>query len=437
MSDPHYRALIAVVAYHLGGDRVARWPHGGYGVPAPYLEALRRAGARTAIISPGEEGDPGELLEPFDGLLLVGGGDVDPARYGGASGAAHIYGVEPDRDAMEIGLLHEAVRTGMPTLCICRGIQVMNVAFGGTLHPHLPDLDGMLEHGVPVLDTQSLHDVAVEQRSRLFATTKSSNLVASSHHHQGVDRVGEGLVATGRSSDGLIEAIELDRPLNDAQPWMVGVQWHPEDTAESDPAQQSLFDALALLARLRGSRARDGQPAGRSRDYRLEEPDAAWPVAFEQESHRIRGALGDAALRIDHVGSTSVPGLAAKPIVDIQVSLATLEPRDRYVPALERLGYRHVLDPIRPDREYFSRDVDGERRFQIHVCVAGSEWEVRHLAFRDWLREHPDDAAAYEELKRRLADAHPRDIMAYVDGKTDFVSTTTARALAGHEATVA
>ncbi len=139
---------------------------------------------------------------------------------------------------------------------------------------------------------------------------------------------------------------------------MVGVQWHPEDTAESDPAQQSLFDALALLARMRGSRARDGQTVGRSRDYRLEEPDPAWPTSFEEESHRIRGALGAAALRIDHVGSTSVPGLAAKPIVDIQVSLATLEPRDDYVPALERLGYRHTLDPIRPDREYFSRDVD-------------------------------------------------------------------------------
>ena len=107
------------------------------------------------------------------------------------------------------------------------------------------------------------------------------------------------------------------------------------------------------------------------------------------------------------------------------------------MPALERLGYRHVLDPIRPDREYFSRDVDGERRFQIHVCVAGSEWEVRHLAFRDWLREHPDDAAAYAELKRRLADEHPRDIMAYVDGKTDFITAIEAKALAGREATVA
>jgi putative glutamine amidotransferase len=437
MSRRPYRALVAVVAYHLGDDRVARWPRGGYGVPAPYLEALRRAGARTAIVAPGEEGDPGELLEPFDGLLLVGGGDVDPARWGGPSDGAHTYGVEPDRDAMEIAVLHEALRLGLPTLCICRGMQVLNVAFGGTLHPHLPDLDGMLEHGVPVLDTQSLHDVAVEPRSRLFATTKSSSLVASSHHHQGVDRVGDGLVATGRTSDGLVEGIELDRPLHDSEPWMVGVQWHPEDTAETDAAQQSLFDALALLARLRGSRARDGQPAGRSRDYQLEEPDPAWPGAFEEESQRIRQALDGAALRIDHVGSTSVPGLAAKPIVDIQVSLAALEPRDGYVPALEQLGYRHALDPIRPDHEYFSRDVDGERRFQIHVCVAGSGWEIRHLAFRDWLREHPEDAASYAELKRRLVGEHPRDIMSYVDGKTGFITDVEARAMAGRETSVA
>ena len=408
MSDPRYRAIIAVVAYHLGGDRVARWPHGGYGVPAPYLEALRRAGARTAILSPGEEGDPEELLEPFDGLLLVGGGDVDPARYGGPPDAAHIYGVEPDRDALEIGLLHEAVRMGMPTLCICRGMQVMNVAFGGTLHPHLPDLDGTLEHGVPVLDTRSMHDVAVEQRSRLFATTKSSTLVASSHHHQGVDRVGEGLVATGRSSDGLVEAIELDRPLHDSQPWMVGVQWHPEDTAESDPAHQSLFDALALLARLEGSRAKAGDREGRSRAYAIVDADPSWPAAFEDEAARIRDALG-ASSRCGSTTSARRPCRASQrsPSSTSRSPSASMEPRSSYVPQIERLGYRHVPDPTSPDHEFFSRDVDGVRRFQIHVCRAGSEWESVHLAFRDWLREHAEDAAAYVALKRRLAAAAP------------------------------
>ena len=140
MSEP-YRPLVAVVAYHLGGDRVARWPSGGYGVPAPYLDALRRAGARTAIVAPGEGSSPEDVLAPFDGLLLVGGGDVEPARFGAEDGA-HLYGVEPDRDAFEIALLLTAEVTGVPALCVCRGFQVMNVAFGGTLHQHLPDVPG-------------------------------------------------------------------------------------------------------------------------------------------------------------------------------------------------------------------------------------------------------------------------------------------------------
>ena len=109
-----YRAFIAVAAYHLDGTRVARWPDGGYGVPAPYLEALRRAGARTAIVSPGEVADVDELLEPFDGLLLCGGGDVDPARYGAVPDGDHNYGVEPDRDAFEIELLRAADRAHKP-----------------------------------------------------------------------------------------------------------------------------------------------------------------------------------------------------------------------------------------------------------------------------------------------------------------------------------
>ena len=252
-----YRPLVAVAAYSLGDDRVARWPHGGYGVPAPYVECRRRAGTRVAIVSPGEPGDPEEILEPFDGLVLVGGGDVDPARYGAAH-TEHVYGVEPDRDELEISLLHAADRMGVPTLCICRGMQVMNVAFGGTLHQHLPDIPGMLEHGVPVENTQTMHEVRVEQGSRLIATMGQEIVSCSSHHHQGVDRVGDGLVVTGRSPDGLVEAIERDHSEEERWRWMVGVEWHPEDTAADDPAQQALFERLGLLAGRRGSNERAG-----------------------------------------------------------------------------------------------------------------------------------------------------------------------------------
>jgi putative glutamine amidotransferase len=243
-----------VVAYHLGGDRVARWPEGGYGVPSLYLDALRRAGARVAILAPGEEGTSEEILEPFDALLLVGGGDVDPARYGGEQ-SEHLYGIEPDRDGFEIDLVQTAGRLAVPTLCICRGMQVMNVAFGGTLHPHLPDIPDLIEHGVPIEGSQTIHEVSVEPVSRLAAATKSGPLASASHHHQAVDRLGEGLTVTGRSEDGLVEAIERIVPdqQDERASWMLGVQWHPEETAEHDPAQQSLFAALALLGRVRGA----------------------------------------------------------------------------------------------------------------------------------------------------------------------------------------
>jgi len=426
-----YRPLIAVVAYHLDGSRVARWPEGGYGVPALYLDALRRAGARTAIVAPGEEGEPEELLEPFDGLLLVGGGDVDPARYGGTS-SEHVYGVEPDRDEAEIALLHAAEGIALPTLCICRGVQVMNVAYGGTLLGHLPDIPGLQVHGVPLDQTQTIHDVLVEPGSRLSAVTKTDRLASLSHHHQGIDRVGEGLVVTGRTEDGLIEAIEriVPDPEDPTAPWIVGVQWHPEETAESDPAQQSLFDALTLLARLRGSRAKPGYAEGKSRSYWIAPYDPRWPSTFEAEASRIRAALGDQLVRIDHVGSTSVPGLAAKPVVDIQASVRSMMPRAAYVEPLRALGYRWVVDPWTDEHEYFSRDEDGDRSFHVHVCLTGSDWERRHLAFRDWLREHPDDAAAYERIKRDLAERHPQDIFTYVDAKTPFIREIEARATA-------
>jgi putative glutamine amidotransferase len=257
VADDPYRPLLAVVAYHLAEDRVTRWPEGGYGVPRFYLEALRRAGARTAILPPGEVGTPEQILEPFDGLLLVGGGDIDPSRYGGGSND-HLYGVEPDRDEFEIALLRAADRLAVPTLCICRGMQVMNIAFGGTLHQHLPDIAGLIEHGVPVEGTQTIHEVSVEPGSRLAALTKSGPLAGASHHHQGADRIGEGLTVTGRSEDGLVEAIERTPDQQDGSTWMLGVQWHPEETADRDPAQQALFDGLVRLARER----RDGMAVG-------------------------------------------------------------------------------------------------------------------------------------------------------------------------------
>lgn len=236
------RPEVGIVAYHLRPGRVTSWGVGGYGVPENYVDALRRAGAHATLLLPGDDRSPDELLDRLDALMLVGGGDVVPERYG-REAVDEVYGLEPDRDDFEIALLLRSVERDVPTLCICRGMQVMNVAFGGDLVQHLPADDRFMTHGVPSEAESLLHDVKLLAGSRIAEAVGSEVVSSSSHHHQGVDRLGDGLVATGWTEDGLIEAIESERG------WMIGAQWHPEDTAASDPAQQGLFDALVREAR--------------------------------------------------------------------------------------------------------------------------------------------------------------------------------------------
>jgi putative glutamine amidotransferase len=183
------------------------------------------------------------LLDGCDGLLLAGGGDIDPPRFG-QEADSNVYGIERDRDETEIELVRSALERSLPTLAICRGLQVLNVALGGTLHQHLPDLPGLIPHGTPVLDESVYHDIQLTAGSRVAKACGTDVVTGRSHHHQAVDRLGDGLVVAGTSPDGLIEAIEPDT----FPGWLVAVQWHPEDTAPSDPAQQGLFDALVSQA---------------------------------------------------------------------------------------------------------------------------------------------------------------------------------------------
>jgi len=235
---------VAIPSYHLIPGRVTKWDGGAYAVPDSYVRAVRRAGGRPVLLPVSDDAGYEEALEAFEALLLVGGGDVDPSRYGAGQRHPDVYGVDAERDEMETALIRHADRSELPTLAICRGIQVLNVAFGGTLHQHLPDIPRLEQHRFPA-GQSFIHEVKVAEGSRLAEAAGSVALRCLSAHHQGVAEVGEGLLPVGWSEDGLVEALERE------QGWMVAVQWHPEETAEDDPAQQALFEALVAQARRR------------------------------------------------------------------------------------------------------------------------------------------------------------------------------------------
>lgn len=235
------KPLIAVPAYPVRPGRIEGWIDAGVAVPEPYIAALKRAGAQEAVLMPEviDVETAGDLLDHFDGLLLLGGGDLDPTTYG-AEPERHVYGVSPVRDAFELALARAAIDRGLPTLAICRGAQVLNVLLGGTLDQHITGRAGLIGHGIPGVEGgATLHALEIDPSSRLGAATGTTTAECSSHHHQAVDRLGTGLRITVRAPDGIVEGIELD---GDA--WIVGAQWHPEDTAGRDPVQQALFDTL-------------------------------------------------------------------------------------------------------------------------------------------------------------------------------------------------
>jgi GrpB-like predicted nucleotidyltransferase (UPF0157 family) len=158
--------------------------------------------------------------------------------------------------------------------------------------------------------------------------------------------------------------------------------------------------------------------------------DPAWPLEFEHERERLRAALGSLALRIDHHGSTAVPGLAAKPVIDVQISVARLHPIDAYAPALARLGYVHVPHADDAVCPFFHRPAEWPHTHHVHLVQAGSEEERRTLAFRDYLREHADAAREYERLKRQIAQEYTGDDLAsreaYAGAKTAFITRIVA-----------
>ena len=241
------RPLIAIPSYpRLRKGKIAGWGSEAFAVPALYVDAIRRAGGIEAIVVTESIDELDEdILDRVDALLLLGGGDLEPASYG-REPEAKIVGASTARDTSELVLTRAALERGMPILAVCRGHQLLNVALGSVLDQHISDTPGIDGHGVPsVEDGAQLNDIAVDAGTRVARAMGIEQAKCSCHHHQAVEAPGNGLRVTARSADGVIEATELE----DVEgPWVVGVQWHPEDTAATDPAQQGLFDALVAEA---------------------------------------------------------------------------------------------------------------------------------------------------------------------------------------------
>jgi putative glutamine amidotransferase len=225
-------SLVGISSYARAGKEVP-----SFSLPTAYIDAVRATGAVPIILPPGEPA-PERLLESLHALIVSGGGDINPASYGGRPHET-VYSVCEERDQFEFDLTRAALSdTRVPMLCICRGLQVLNVVCGGTLHVHLPEHYGeQIAHRTPPRDT-SVHSVRIDPDSRLARILGTTTTDVRSWHHQAIDRLGAGLRPVAWAEDGVIEAVE-----HAEHPWCIGVQWHPEMQLE-DAAQQRIFRAL-------------------------------------------------------------------------------------------------------------------------------------------------------------------------------------------------
>ncbi|MDX2192784.1 MAG: gamma-glutamyl-gamma-aminobutyrate hydrolase family protein [Gemmatimonadales bacterium] len=235
-------AVSGVTRAHPGHHELA-------GVNGAYVRSLVKAGAAPLILSPlMGAARAADALDGADALLLSGGEDLDPALYGAAA-SPHLGEVSTERDTFELALFEAARDRRLPILGICRGIQVINVACGGTLWQDLPtEHPGPVDHRPGLARNQRMHEVACTPGSRLAAILGTAPLGVNSFHHQAVRTLGHGLVATAHAPDGLVEGIEG----TDDDGWLVGVQWHPEEMhAEVHAPEERLFGAFLEAARAR------------------------------------------------------------------------------------------------------------------------------------------------------------------------------------------
>jgi len=240
------KPLIGITTYAPDED-------GWVGLPANYVDSIRRAGGIPVLLPPGEPHIE-DWFQSIDALILAGGGDIDPKLYESERHELN-YKVSAERDRDELILARRVVEERLPTLAICRGMQVFNIAFGGTLIPHLPDVVGekvlhrRTNHGAGHDGDKSTdhgpipHPVTVDRNALVARVMGHSEIEAASWHHQAVDRVADAFRVVGHAPDGTIEAMEMP-----GHPWLLMVQWHPEITAAEDQAQQRLFDGIVRAA---------------------------------------------------------------------------------------------------------------------------------------------------------------------------------------------
>ncbi|TMQ90399.1 gamma-glutamyl-gamma-aminobutyrate hydrolase family protein [Actinomadura soli] len=192
------------------------------------VEAVYRAGGEPLIMHPAAPYEPSRLTR-CDGLLLPGGGDIHPRHYGADTEHESLYDVDETQDAFDLALAAHALEAKIPTLAICRGFQIANTALGGSLTQDMPE-----DH------RHKLHPVTVKAGTLLAKKLDTEQITASCYHHQSTATLAPSLTPTAHAADGTLEAAEL----TNRDQWFLAVQWHPEDTAATDPTQQALFDAL-------------------------------------------------------------------------------------------------------------------------------------------------------------------------------------------------
>ena len=229
-------------------DAVAERPLGRFvRADLDYVEGVTGAGGVPVVLPPtGNEGAAESVLHSLDGLLLSGGSDLDPGYYG-EEPLPELGITLPERDAFEMALVGQALRRGMPVFGICRGMQILNVALGGTLYQDLPSQwnRDVLKHRQDTPKWQPTHEVMVTDGSYMAEVMGREMVKVNSYHHQGVKDLAQGLVATGYSSDGVVEAVEAE---NLSERWLLGVQWHAEAMRGAGPQQESLFEAHVSAA---------------------------------------------------------------------------------------------------------------------------------------------------------------------------------------------